>query len=618
MPEQHPDSISSKVYEMPEVIVTAKRWEWILDNRPLSGEIFKIRAIDQTSDLGAIIKSMVNADVVSYGGEGSSKILSLRGASPEQTLFLLDGDRINTAQGNNIDLALLPLSWIEQIEVYRAGSAIEMGTQAIGGVVNIITKQEKKTHQHFSIRLGSENLLDINSFSSLNFFRNLNLWAGVQAKKGSDDFWYLDENRDTVYQRENTDFKNAGGLAKLKYSFSNNSLELNFNANTSDRGAPGLSEFPTPDARLNDKAYIIQTKLEFNKAQFLYSETRAYINWFTRSYFNPQPVIYTDDTHKNIAFGIDEKIQFLLSPNFKIFSGIELRKDSLSSTTDGECKRQSIGTFLQSELLFGDEKRYILLQPGARIEWVGDFESQICPGLGIVYKHHKGMVLKTNVERTFRPPGFDDLFWPTSAMAVGNPELLPEDAVNIDLGIILYPYAKNLRISFTGFHRKVNNLIEWTPGAKGVWRPHNVGKAVIKGIETEISYLLSLTEKVLFEIVSNYTYTSARDLTLEPNRTGNQLVRKPKHKANLQIYLSISEKYQISNTWHYVGLRYTTSANTKWLPAYMNTDCNILYQLNKNISFSLAVNNIMDKQYIDVTGFPIPGRRWYVKTSFGF
>ncbi len=612
------DEEKLRCYKLPPVIVKAKRWKWILDTSPISGEIVDIREVERTSDIGGIIKAMVNADVVCYGGEGSSQILSLRGASPEQTLFLVDGSQINTAQGGSVDLSQWPISWIDRIEIYRAGGSVEMGAQAIGGIVNIVTKKEKESHKYISLRVGSQNLLDVNTFWDSKLFNDKFYFsAGAQRKQGKGDFWFVDENHDTIRQRENADYKTIGVMTKIGYDFGDNNLELNLRLQGCDRGSPGFSEFPTPDARLNDHVCRVQGKFAYNRG-FLRSESRMYANWLNRSYYNPHPIIYADDTHENFALGIEEKCHLLWTSNFKTSLGIELRKDKLISTTDGERERKKIGTFFQNEILAGNRKnRYIVLLPGIRVEWVDEFLPEICPGLGIVYTLiREFLILKASTEKTFRPPTFDDLFWPASAMAVGNPDLLPEEARNFDLGVIVYPLSNQIRTTFTGFHRDVTNLIEWVPGAKGIWRPHNVGKARIRGIETELSSSFHMS-KILLEIVSNYTYTKAEDLTGERNRVGKQLVRRPMQKANLQIYMSF-KNCQISTTWNYVGIRYTTSANTKWIPEYIVGNCNMLYQLNKNINLSIGVKNIMGKRYIDIINFPVPGRTLNINASFDF
>ena len=625
---QSPEPCSSDVYNedemkcyvMQPIIVTAKRWKWVLDTRPISGEIIKIKEVERTSDLGGIIKSMLNADIISYGGEGSSQILSLRGASPDQTLFFIDGVQINTAQGSGLDMSQWPVSWIDRIEIYRAGSSVEMGAQAIGGIVNIITKKEKVAHRYISSRIGSFGNFNVNTLWSSNYLNGkLQSWLGVQSKQGKGDFWYLDENHDAVRQRENADYKDISAMTKVGYSFGNNKLELNLRMQNCDRGSPGSSEFPTPEARLKDQMYSIQAKLTYNKGVLLQSVCKTYTNWFNRGYKNPHPIIYADDMHKNFAMAIEEKCLLFFSPNFKAIFGVEIRKDKLVSSTDGECERQKFGTFLQNEILLMSESgRYLLLLPGIRSEWVDEYQSEICPGMGVVYTFLGGfIILKASTEKVFRPPTFDDLFWPASAMAVGNPDLLPEEGRNSDLGVILYPLSSIIRTTFTGFHRDVTNLINWIPGAKGIWRPHNVGKAKIMGIEAELSSYFYPLCNIYLEIVSNYAYTVAKDLTGERNSTGKQISGRPVHKANLKVYISF-EKYQMSTTWNYVGLRYTTASNTKWIPEYIVGDFIILYQLNGNIDLSIGIKNITGKRYIDAVNYPVPGRRFSVSMSLDF
>jgi vitamin B12 transporter len=213
------------------------------------------------------------------------------------------------------------------------------------------------------------------------------------------------------------------------------------------------------------------------------------------------------------------------------------------------------------------------------------------------------LALRAGVGTGFRPPTFDDLFWPARASAAGNPDLLPERSLDADLGVEMR-LAGGTRVQLTGFHNRVRDLIQWTPGADGVWRPHNVGEARIRGLELEGSTRLAAAPIRLDGAV---TWLDAADATGDPVTGGRQLVGRSRWTG----YGEISWE---NGPWTFgAGARGVdrvplTAANSKWVDGYVLWHSRIRWRVHPALRLDLEGRNLADTRYEDVRGYPTSGR----------
>ncbi len=262
----------------------------------------------------------------------------------------------------------------------------------------------------------------------------------------------------------------------------------------------------------------------------------------------------------------------------------------------------------------------IALVPALRWDRFSDFGAQVSPKIGLVMNAGEEWLLsvKANYGRSFRAPTFNDLYWPQDAYTAGNPDLKPERANDFDAGAMLeLPVWAGLGASFTWFGNTVTDLILWQPGADWVWRPANVGKAEIRGVETGLSFS---PWKNLLTLSWNYTHLDARNKSGTPEEYDKQLPDRPDdmHKVTLQTrYAGISAIVDFL----YVGMRYTTTSNNASLPAYrvFNIHVGYAWELARSrMELRGEVLNAGDEEYQAMAGFPVPGREFRVSLSFGW
>jgi outer membrane receptor protein involved in Fe transport len=366
-------------------------------------------------------------------------------------------------------------------------------------------------------------------------------------------------------------------------------------------------------------------------------------NWQYRRYQDPEFYLGgIDDTHDNATVGTDLNLNRL--DDFSILSvksvaGYSFRYDRLISSGlikasggegEGKVARQSHGAFLRNEVhLFpfeaGKQGR-ILLFPAFRFDSnrvvsqddaVDKNEHAFSWNIGCMapFSEEREVILKGTLGTAYRLPSFDDLFWPSTAFAVGNPNLLPEEAFNYDVGIIFSPYDF-FSFEVAHFSSDVTNLIQWNPGANGQWQPSNIGKALLNGLEGRAKFLFEVPFIASYlEFEGNYTYLFAKDMVEGSATYSKQLPRRPFERANVIGTLSHADGHSIRLQGRYIGYRYITAQNTKYLPSVFLLDTTLRVNLWKHATITGSVKNVLNVSYVDVREYPVPGRELSISGS---
>ncbi|HZY09865.1 MAG TPA: TonB-dependent receptor plug domain-containing protein, partial [Bacteroidota bacterium] len=287
---------SLKVYHLEEIVVTATRSKILLKDSPSSISIITQEQIQNTNGLTVadVLQNSQSVFLKDYGANGSLKTLSLRGTASEHQLVLVDGNRYSNFQNGLIDFSLIPLSNVERIEVVYGGNSALYGSDALGGVINILTRQpvsDRKVRSEVSKgSFGFERIL----LEGQGKFHDVGLLFGYLGEHGRDDYPYIVKqmnNFDTTLHRTNADFfrKQAyfNGVFQPDY---HSSLTISSQYLTAERGAPG------PFITLNDLSFARQSDDDIN----------LLINYF--------------DTHINgiefsVGSGLHSALQRYVDPN---------------------------------------------------------------------------------------------------------------------------------------------------------------------------------------------------------------------------------------------------------------------------------------------------------------
>lgn len=539
-----------------------------------------------------IISNVMGVKLSKYGSEAGEAYISIRGSSPEQVLVLINGKRVNSSQGGGVDLSTIPPESIESIEIIRGGGSAVYGGSAFGGVINIITKRAEETHMNMSYGVTTDLTQKLNTDYSKST-STYNIYSSINYLNSNGEYQY--ESGGETQIRENSDISSISSVLNMDWMIDDVILGLSGNLYIADKGVPGLVEFPSVSARLED--FNTMLSLSINYLDIVTGDL-GYQNK-QRDYEDPDATGGAiDEFHNYHSFSA--LINFSSSLLTVEFSG---SYDYLESTSfDESVDRGGLSLYLNRDLEFS----YLTLTPALRWDLYTDAGSNISWSLGYESTPLERVTIKGSSASAYRLPSFNDLFWPSTSYAAGNEDLSPEKAILTDLGCII-DTSEVSRLEVVFFYNYIEDLIQWNPGPGGIWTPDNLGLAVIKGVESEFSILLdSLPIYGYIDAKINYTFLLAE------NREsgvlyGNELINRPKHVGNITLLYYLENEMVVTFDINYTGLRYITAANTKYYNAYTLFNMNLKVPISEGLELNLFGDNIFDMEYEDYRGFPVPG-----------
>ncbi|MGQ9609620.1 MAG: TonB-dependent receptor plug domain-containing protein [bacterium] len=612
--------------QLDDIIISATRNPASLNNVTASSSLITEDQIKKatTTNLKGLLGSSNLVQILDYG-TGSLSSVSIRGSTSSQVLILVDGERLNSPLSGGVDIDNLPLANIKRVEIIRGGQSAMYGADAVGGIINIITKQPHKPSIDLWTGAGSFSTYSygIGVSEQLRSFSGLILFSHDQSKS---DFPFLDKNGRTVI-RENADYKKRNATGKIIWNFSDSTnFTVSLNHSYSDNGSPGMVGLYTPEATKRERWNNVKIDIEHDFSSSSSFKASANRRDTVLRYIDPQYPYPTDDTHKSNTTSAEIQTFLLKETLIPLTFGIQIRDEDVNSTTVKERNRIAFGGYIQQELrkVLSDNLlniKEVLIFPAIRWDHYSDFESGLSPKFGLLASFGKNFSIKANAGRSYRAPTMNDLYWPEDPYTSGNPDLKPERSVDMDTGFSLtlikpsiIPSISMLRISATYFAGYLKDGIRWTPGQGGKWFPINISEINSSGFEIETKIKLSIADITdLLSLGSNYTFVRAED------KLKRQLTNQPKHAFGYNFQIG-TEKLWAQVQGLYNSKRYYTVQNTKWLDPFIKHDIKIgterrIYGVVKAILI-LEIRNIFDAKYQILADYPLPGREWNVKISF--
>ncbi len=598
--------------QLKEVVVTATKTEKEPQDITQSVTIITAGDIQKSGATTAAeaVERTVGVEVNENGSKGSISTINIRGANYEQVLVLLDGRRLNSASAGGFDMADLPvpLENIEKIEIVRGPSSALYGADAVGGVVNIITKKpaglsttvtgQAGSHGFQSLTLSNSNKLDKFYYS---------LFAGKEKYDGF---------------RVNSDLDQGTAGAKLGYDISpDSSVEFTSDWIGKEVGVPGSTQIPSPLARQWDRnlgsalTYKTKSSNEFDLRLNLFQNRDRII------YINADPLFPQNSKHTSTATGGEAQTNWLANSWNLVTFGIETRQDHLDSTSAGEHTASLWAAYLQDEISLSES---LIVIVGGRNDSHSIYGDKVSPKVSARYLvAGTGTILRASAGEAFRAPTFNELFWPFSTSAFsgttyieeGNPNLKPEEATEYEVSVE-QPVGKGSVIKSAVFERKADNMISWLATAPTLstiqYSPVNIGKARISGYEIEAKIML--LDSVTWAV--NYTYMNPKD-----ENTGLYIPNVPAAQLKSYINLTLSTGTKIylegRNVRNYMQpdlpnpSRHYTVVDTKISqPVKLGekTRCDVFF----------GVKNAFNRQYQIVGGYPMPPEELYGGVSVQF
>ncbi len=588
-----------KPEELPEVVVTANRIQESLEETTAKTTLISLKEIDKTNVifLSDLLRNLSGSYVTSYGGPGKTTgIILSRSVRSFHTLVLIDGIKVNDPTTGMFDFGSLNIDDIEKIEIVEGPQSTFYGSEAVGGVINIITKRGKgKPKINLSLESGSygsyKPSLEISGkiknwdFRLNSFYYNTEGFSAYKKGKEKDGF-------------ENSFLSVKTGLKILP----------NLNMEFLGRYNYGENEYDSPPIDANNiqkgKNYLLAGNINLE----LFKNWKQTLS-LSKNYSQRKDYYHDWGFYTKYITQIEEIIwqnEILPFEFYNFLFGIDYRKEKAINEGNYDKKRESLGLFINNKL---NLKKNLILNFGLRYDDYKKFGEKTTYRLGLNYFFSKFNIrVKANYGTAFRVPTFDDLFYPDVIWARGNPNLKPEESKGWDIGVEKNLWNNKINFSLTFFYQKYKNLIEWMEIIPWTWQPQNIGSAILKGFENTLN--LNLTDH--FSLKMSYTYLDSEDKEKE-----KYLPYKPSHKLFFSIDYTLSNFSFIAD-YIFTEKRYADKENRQILSSYSLINLSTNYKLRPNLIIFGRAENILNTNYEEVKNYNTPGRSLYIGVKFNY
>ncbi len=660
---------SLKTIEFGEVVITATRTERQLSSLPVPSQIITKAQIRQQNAvrLGELLNELTGVITVPDfgGGEG----IQMQGLDSEYTLILIDGVPLVGREAGTLDINRITVGNIKQIEIIKGASSCLYGTEALGGVINIITE---KSQQGFSgnaqYRLGSFHSHDVHS--SINYQRNK---AGFQ--------FFINRNSSQGYDLDKTDalktvnpFYNYTLSSKFLYQFSAQTEAL-FSARYYTQNQENTTLNNTGESRLNE--WNLHAKVNHKWRE----KWASYLNFYATSY---QAREFLNDS--NVLSVHSDFNQLLVLPEFQIsyqpdnhgfIAGIGGRYETIKRTDF--VKNPTFEAHYFYAQYDGNPHAKVNVVSGIRYDNHTAYHSQFSPKLAIRYALINDLAVRFSVGYGFKAPDFRQLYFDFSNSSVGytvlgynavpsrlpalqnegsirqmvvplsefNDRLSPESSISWNFG---FQYEPNVVWSFEGnfFRNDIRNLIDIRVVAnktngQNVFSYFNVNQVVTTGLELNLDWKITKN----FKFKGGYQLLYAHDkAAIKGFEKGEIFARNPetqrsfqldsqhyfglfnrsRHLANAKVYLEIP-------TWN-MHTNFRTTYRSKYglfdsngnaylddydafVKGYFVLDWAMNKKFGKRSELGLGIDNILNFRDIENIS-TIAGRIFYTKLQINF
>ncbi len=584
------------------VVVTASRVEQLQKDAIPSTTIITSETIQnkKLADLPSLLRSEAGVELARTGGAGQTTSVFMRGTESKQVLVILDGIPIRDAVGaGTVEmLAHIQPDQIERIEVVRGNVSAIYGSGAMGGVIQIFTKQGtgKPTANVFA-EYGSDSTTKIG--------------AGVSGRSDAGTSFALSATRYRTNGFSATNSKDAYGYNP------DDDYDRNISVSAS------LSQRLNKDHELGVNLYMYDAKFDMDGSGANYDDSGKSKQWtgaiysknrLTQDWLSTVTVSHTDIKRKyrydNIQFPefstksnfhsetsmLQWDNQVALSADWMATAGVDLGNDKAEAYSENYSRdRYSVYAGLLGKI--GAHN----LQANVRYDHVDDAGADTTGYLGYSYDLASSWKLLASVSTSFLAPTLDQQYADADIgygyRIVGNRNLKSERSTSYEAGI-QYAKGKDI-IRLTAFEWHTRDLIQYgTDPVTYYGTYYNVSRAKNTGAE-----LNAQTEIFGLDISSNLTWQNPKN-----RETDEQLGRRAKFFGAVNVSKTIGQWYFGSDI-QYTGHRPDSNEN---LGSYTLVNLNARYNINKNISLYARIENLFDKDYETIYGYNQPDRGAYV------
>lgn len=596
--------VSAEPERLAGVVVTPTRTAETTDESLSSITVIDEQEIqrEQPKGIPEFLQGRAGIGVTTRGAFGKDSSLHMRGTNSGHTLLLLNGVRAGSATTGAAPWQFLPPQEIERIEVVRGPRTSLYGSDAIGGVIQMFTRE------------GDEGPPAWRAFGGGGSFGTHEYGAGV-----------------------------SGGTATTRYNvsgshFHTDGIDVQDDAGDDDTdGFRNTSMSANVSHRLSDQAQLFGSSLHsegvtkfdglVDRTEFKHHATRVGLRGdLTDTWFSEVAFGHARDESDNFSEGeffsqfdtkrdeVSWQNDVLLGDQHLLTLGGDWRNERVEGSDDfAETSRYNRAGFGQLQLDFGVFDAAASLRHDDNEAFGGKTTGQLALGAEVT----PGVRLWTNYGTAFKAPTFNDLYYPDDGSAHGNPDLEPEESATFEVGA--RAGSSERYVSLAAFQSDIDQLIDWRcvedcddgDFMTDVWTPENFEAARIRGIELEGG-----VREGHWHLRGAVTYLHHEIRESEnPAEVGNELRRRPRESARLSLDRDIG-RFSLGGTVIARGRSYDDAGNDERIAGYGLLNLRAAYHFDAEWTLRATLENALDKDYETAAGYNQPGRAVFVSVHY--
>ncbi|WP_019593754.1 TonB-dependent receptor domain-containing protein [Thioalkalivibrio sp. ALM2T] len=579
------DAPETEAQTLDTVQVTASRIAQTVDETLASVTIIDREEIErlQPKQFTDLLEGRAGIETSQNSAFGKTTSVFTRGASSGHTLLLVDGVRMGPATGGGASWQFLPPEEIERVEIVRGPRTSIYGSDAIGGVVQVFTREGRKGPPKVNAFVGGG---------------SFNTWeTGVGVAGGNDNTSYSFSVshfntdginvQDGVGDEDRDGYENTSLATKVSHRLGNGVEVFGSVLYSEGRTEFDGSEDETDFRHAGLRAGLRVPVTPLWDTEVSVSHSRDENDNFSEGVFSSR-----FDTKRD---AVEWRNDIEITDHVYLIAGIDAYEDRVDSTTDYvENSRYNVGAYSVTQVGVGRHD----LEGSLRYDDNEQFGDKVTGQLAWGMQATDTIRLRATYGTAFNAPTFNQLYWP----GAGDPELQAEESETVEIG---------LRASFSQgyldaaiFQSRVEKMIP-------VWPPENVDQARISGLELEGGY-------------EREGWISRASLTLldaEDRATGNELPRRSPVTARFDLDRQI-QSFSFGGSIIAKSRSYNDSANDERLSGYGLVNLRAGYQINSEWRVEASIDNVFDRDYVvarnsfDGVDYNQPGRAAFVKLRY--
>jgi len=576
-----------------ETIVVSSKTETSSKQLTSSHSIISSEQLEKSNNFDVVdkLRGIPGIQVSQTGGPGSQASIHIRGSEARHVLILVDGVKVNdpSEATRSAKISILNTLDIEKIEILKGAQGVLYGADAIGGVINIITKKgQNKTK--IIIENGSSTIVSVSSAKTF--------WDNIIYINGS----Y--EEADTV---------SAANVGDENDIVINKNMTLNYthiflSGLESETGVKISDSFTEVDGfnssfKFVDDLYSYEKSIQQIYRQKFSKDTGRHKYSFTISmnklnrnnnFFNTTTSLYQINNYNGQT--INEELLYSADlDNFKYTLGLANEQETFSQSGINE-KSATISSLFLSTLY---EKNDLIFNVGGRIDEHQEYDSVYTYDLGVGKKLSNQSQVKLHHSTGFKSPSLYQLYVPYDGIyKVGNEDLDPEKSSSIDL---TYIYESDSSIEVTLFSNKIQDYIAYDSTDGYI----NEGGFTSHGIEV---FYGSSTGRFSWD-------TGLSLAKFEFDDEDVKATRRAQESFHSSLTWDLNDQITINGSWKLIGNRYNNSTGTETLEAYDLFDISSIHK-TKSADYKIGISNLFDRVYEEAKGYSTPGRTLYANVKW--